>query len=82
MVRALSRAFVPAKNPSVFDSFRSVALDEGESRDNVDIALVRGGVITGRVVEAEGQPLIFGSLQLIPLDETGKPKEDYNFDDD
>jgi hypothetical protein len=31
---------------------------EGETVENVDFTLVRGGVITGRVTDAEGQPLI------------------------
>src|SRR5262245_8108075 len=59
LVRALSGAFVKVfKNPSDFGAFKSVTLDEGESREGVDIALVRGGVITGRVTDDEGRPLM------------------------
>ena len=72
LIRALSKAYTPPKNSSDFNTFRSVTLDEGEARDNVDIALVRGGVITGRVSDAEGRPLIGGGLQLLSLDENGK----------
>jgi hypothetical protein len=75
MVRALSKAYVRAKNPSDFDIFSYLKLDEGESRNDVDIALVRGGVITGRVTDAEGAPLIYAYMDLAPVDENGKAKE-------
>jgi len=56
MINALSKAYVSSRNSPMSEAFRSVTLDEGESRDDVDIALVRGGVITGRVNEIELQP--------------------------
>ena len=37
---------------------QSVNVAEGESVTKVDFALVRGGVVTGRVTDAEGNPLI------------------------
>jgi carboxypeptidase family protein len=82
MIRALSKAYVRPADSSNFDIFKSITLDEGESRDNVDVALVRGGVITGRVTDAEGRPFIGGYLQLSPLDENGRPKEGFNSNDD
>jgi len=80
MISALSKAYVRSKNSSDLEIFRPVTLDEGESRDDVDIALVRGGVITGRVIDAESGPLIQGSLQLLLVDETGKPKRGISYD--
>src|SRR5215813_11554408 len=74
MIRALSKAYIWSKSSSEFDTFRSVTLDEGETRDNVNIALVRGGVITGRVIDAEGRPMIETYLKLQPVDENGRPK--------
>jgi Carboxypeptidase regulatory-like domain len=79
VIRALSKAYTLPKNSSEFEIFRSVRLDEGESRDNVDIALVRGGVITGRVIDAEGRPIIGGDLQLMSLDKDGKAKMEFDF---
>jgi protocatechuate 3,4-dioxygenase beta subunit len=73
VIRALSKAYVSSKNLPGFGTSRSVTLDEGEARDNVDLALVRGGVITGRVVDAEGRPLVEAFVQLTLLDENGKP---------
>jgi hypothetical protein len=75
VIRALSKAYVLPKSPFGVDPSRSVTLDEGESRDNIDIALVRGGVITGRVIDAEGRAVIEAGLRLFSLDEKGWPKE-------
>ncbi|MGH9752012.1 MAG: MSCRAMM family protein [Blastocatellia bacterium] len=71
-VRALLGGFVrekPAPNNSLFES---VSLNEGELRENVDFALARGGVITGRVTDAEGRPLIAGAVSLQVVDEEGR----------
>lgn len=35
-----------------------ITLDRGETRENVDFSLTRGGVITGRVSDANGRPFI------------------------
>ncbi|MBO0857550.1 MAG: hypothetical protein J2P21_03675 [Chloracidobacterium sp.] len=74
MIRALSRAYTATKTTPDFGVSRSVTLDEGEARDGVDIALVRGGVITGRVTDAEDGPLIGARLQLQFVDERGIPR--------
>ena len=37
---------------------RYVSVDAGEAVDDVNFALVRGGVITGRVTDTEGRPVI------------------------
>ncbi|HKQ90638.1 MAG TPA: carboxypeptidase-like regulatory domain-containing protein [Blastocatellia bacterium] len=58
----------PSPNESLIESF---ALGEGESRGNVDFALVRGGVITGRVTDADGRPLIARAVSLQVVDEQG-----------
>lgn len=56
---------------------RGVMLGEGEQLDNHDFALVRGGVITGRVTSAAGKPLIEEAVTIFRLDEKGK-KESFN----
>jgi protocatechuate 3,4-dioxygenase beta subunit len=81
MIYALSKAYVSSRSSPMSEVFRSVTLDEGESRDAVDIALVRGGVITGRVVDDEGRPLIATYLCLLPVDENGNPKGRFDFND-
>ena len=48
-------AFVPtdAREPR-----KTVLIGEDEKVENIDFALVRGGVITGRVTDADGRPVI------------------------
>src|SRR5262245_4511067 len=62
----------PSANESLTES---VSLDEGESRENIDFSLVRGGVITGRVTGADGRPLIAKTVKLQIVDEQGRKKE-------
>ncbi len=56
VVTAGSKAFVPPGQQH-YDP-KLITLDSGESRDNLDFALVRGGVITGQITDAEGRPII------------------------
>jgi hypothetical protein len=50
----------------------SFSLTEGESRENVDFTLVRGGVITGRVTDADGHPLIARPILLQVVNRMGR----------
>jgi Carboxypeptidase regulatory-like domain len=43
---------------------REITLDSGETRDKIDFALVRGGVITGRVSSAKGRPIVGEMLSI------------------
>src|SRR5262245_14567244 len=66
----------PSPKDSLVESF---SLDEGESRENVDFALVRGGVITGRVTDADGRPLIARGVILQVVDEEGRKHDARSF---
>ena len=44
--------------PSFLPIGKSLLMGEGEAVDGVDFALMRGGVITGKITDANGQPLI------------------------
>ena len=46
------------------DSPRALLVSEGEAIENVDFALVRGGAITGKVTNADGEPLIEEQIML------------------
>ena len=50
------------------DPLRLLAISAGESIRDVDFAMVRGGVITGRITNADGQPLIEEMVSLVLLD--------------
>jgi len=41
-----------------------VTIAEGETVEEIDFTLVRGGVITGRVTDVDGTPLRFNRINL------------------
>ncbi|HEU4389261.1 MAG TPA: carboxypeptidase-like regulatory domain-containing protein, partial [Blastocatellia bacterium] len=51
---------------------KSVTLGEGEEVDDIDFSLTKGGVITGRVTDADGKPLISQRVNLMRIDERGQ----------
>ena len=50
---------------------RTLIVDKGENIENVDFALVRGGVITGKVVDPDGRPAIEEEVALLPSARSG-----------
>src|SRR6185436_4485258 len=58
---------------SFFGPGKSLVLAAGEDVDDVDLQLVRGSVITGRVTDAEGRPAIEERINLQILDQSGNP---------
>ncbi|HSS22115.1 MAG TPA: carboxypeptidase regulatory-like domain-containing protein [Pyrinomonadaceae bacterium] len=53
----LAKSYVGANN-GAFKVHQSVNIAEGEAITKIDFPLVRGGVVTGRITDAEGHPLI------------------------
>jgi hypothetical protein len=47
---------------------RMIILSEGETVEKIDFALSRTGVITGRITDADGRPMIEERVQLNPSD--------------
>src|SRR5688572_3111332 len=45
---------------------KSLIVGKGETIENLDFTFLRGGVITGKVFDSEGRPLIEQRVQLIP----------------
>jgi hypothetical protein len=54
-VRIVAPAFVAA---DPFQARKIIMVNPGENVDGIDFALVRGGVITGQVTDADGRPVI------------------------
>lgn len=48
---------------------QAVIVSDGEHVEGIDFELVRGGVITGKVTDADGQPLIEEHINLVPVDQ-------------
>ncbi|MGH9837339.1 MAG: carboxypeptidase regulatory-like domain-containing protein [Blastocatellia bacterium] len=75
-VRVVLNAYVAEGKAEGNGLTRTVAVEEGESAGNIDFSLVRGGVITGRVTDDRGHPLIGRGVQLRRLDEKGEARPD------
>ena len=73
-ISAIAPALAPAdQGPgSNFRSGKTVVLAAGEEADDVDIKLIQGGVITGRVTDADGKPVIEERINLQIVDAAGK----------
>lgn len=54
-----------------YGSSLTVELAAGEGVEDIDFELVRGGVITGRVTNAENQPLVDELVRLQPVQDSG-----------
>ncbi len=57
---------------------KTVVLAPGEEADDVDIKLVQGGVITGRVTDADGKPVIEERINLQMVDQAGNVNNQAN----
>jgi protocatechuate 3,4-dioxygenase beta subunit len=58
---------------SFYGPGKAVVLAANENVDNVDIKLVRGSVITGRVTDADGKPVVEERVNLQAVDQSGNP---------
>jgi len=54
----LAPGFVYSADEGIGPSGKTVKVSEGENIENVDIEIYRGGVITGRVTDSQGKPLV------------------------
>ncbi len=52
------------------DEFRqkSLVIEEGEVIDDINFSMVRGGVITGKITDADGQPLVEQQVTVQPTE--------------
>jgi protocatechuate 3,4-dioxygenase beta subunit len=54
----LAKSYLVASGGAYKEAGQSVNVAEGETITKIDFALVRGGVVTGRITDSEGHPLI------------------------
>jgi len=63
-VRPTARALVALDARDSAGSTRKIAVNETQTVEDIDFALARGGVITGRVTDADGKPVIGEAIVL------------------
>jgi protocatechuate 3,4-dioxygenase beta subunit len=71
-VSAVAPTYVLPANP-MYGQGRVVNLSADETVEGIDFKLTRGGVITGRITDADGKPLIEERITLTPVDDKGEP---------
>ncbi|HKF55678.1 MAG TPA: carboxypeptidase-like regulatory domain-containing protein, partial [Blastocatellia bacterium] len=64
------------EEPDDETSSKSVRLAEGESVEGINIEVVPGGVITGRVTDSSGRPIIDETVRIIPFKEVQDEREE------
>jgi protocatechuate 3,4-dioxygenase beta subunit len=75
-VGALAPSLIPAErntNYPYYGATKTVLLSAGESVEDVDLKLVRGAVITGRVTDEEGKPVVEERIELQLAEERPAP---------
>src|SRR6185503_6480519 len=80
-ITAIAPALASAAEPgsaSIYRVGKSVVLAPGEEADDVDMKLVTGGVITGRVTDPDGRPVIEERINLQMLDQPGNVNNQVN----
>src|SRR5215813_1441914 len=79
-IHAASHAYASKEMCRSGVSCREVTLDDGEAIENVDFTFVRGGVITGRVTDAENRPVIGAGMLLLQVNEKGEPDSNFHLE--
>ena len=75
----LARAYVVASGTAYKEASQSVNVSEGEAITKIDFVLVRGGVVTGRIMDAEGHPLIGERVSIALKDSSPDPSAQFMF---
>jgi hypothetical protein len=70
---AFAPGFVTPSENTFGSRAKAIDLADGENVENQEIALKRGAVITGRVTDANGKPLVEQRVELTRLDDRGQP---------
>src|SRR5258705_7147480 len=75
----LARAYVVDSGTAYKEASQSVNVAEGEAISKIDFVLVRGGVVTGRITDAEGHPLIGERDSIVLKDSSPDPNPQFAF---
>jgi hypothetical protein len=74
-----TRTFVVPNEASFGQPGKSVTLGEGEEVTGLDFSLIRGAVISGRVTDSDGRPVIEQRVNISRVDERGQKLPGSNF---
>ena len=54
---------------------RPLTLLAGDEVKDIDFSIERGGVITGRVTDGDGNPIVAEAVQVMPVEPNGRPQQ-------
>jgi hypothetical protein len=72
LVAPLAPGFLTAGEVNPFEEGQSVTLDEGETAEDVNFSIKRGGVIMGRVTDENREPIVETRVNLMTVSEQGQ----------
>jgi uncharacterized GH25 family protein len=74
-IMPLAKAFVIGTSGAYRQAGQSITVGEGEAITKIDFDLVRGGVITGRITDTDGRPVIGERVSVVTKDvpDSGRP---------
>jgi protocatechuate 3,4-dioxygenase beta subunit len=70
-IAPVAKAFVPTND---FEGDKVLIVNKGDTIEHIDFVLVRGGVVTGKVVDAEGRPMVEEWVSLVRTAQDGTPQ--------
>ncbi|MGH9837346.1 MAG: hypothetical protein ACREEM_01005 [Blastocatellia bacterium] len=73
-LQTISPGYVGAGDQQFYPRGKTVNIADGETLEDVEIELKRGGAIAGRISDSSGRPLIEERITLNQLDSSGKPQ--------
>jgi protocatechuate 3,4-dioxygenase beta subunit len=78
-VQALAPALVTGEtNTNPYGAGKMILLSPAEAAEDIDIKLVRGAVVTGRITDEEGKPVIEERVNIEPVSQTGDQMQQMN----
>ena len=74
IIRPLTPTLIVESETRFEEPGKSIIISEGEAIDNIDFTLTRGGIITGRVTDADGRPVIAEHVALTPVERSDRER--------
>ena len=72
IIAPIAPALVVPQDSGSWQPGKLVTVTEGEEVESINFALTRGGVITGRITDSQGRPVIEQEVNFISVDERGQ----------
>ena len=72
LITALAPGLIAPSDSPYGAQGKSLSISDGETVENLDLQLKRGGVITGRITDAQGNPVVETTIKLTRQDTSGR----------